>query len=401
MKKHHNIIGFVLFFIVLFSVFLIKFLYPDLITEGLNEKIHMQTSEFAVSIINNISSFSSKPEIVFTPTENDYAYNQLDIKEQNIYKIILSGIVNFKSTVLIPSISMEQASKIFNYILSDFPEIFWVKKNFTMSSEFINTCSFSYFYTKEEAEEKQKLIDEEVNKFFNNLLSDLNNYEKVLYAYNYIIKNTAYNLNAEDNQFITSVFINKESVCGGYSRAFQYLLKKMDIPCTYIIGDITSPNDHAWNMILLDGEYYFIDVTWGDPIFENPEDSDPNLISYEYFCINTDELLKTHKPNNELNLPVTKATKYNYFTYNNILFSKFNFDAVKDKIKKEGNKSEEYIQIKFTNSSAYNSAIETLITNQRIFDILYGISNDNLIKSSYNYSLNENLLIISFRLNYN
>jgi hypothetical protein len=155
MKKHHNIIGFVLFFIVLLSVFLIKFLYPDLISEGLNEKIHMQTSELAVSIINNISSFSSKPEIVFTPTENDYAYNQLDTKEQNIYKIILSGIVNFKQTVLIPSISMEQASKIFNYILSDFPEIFWVKKNFTMSSEFINTCSFSYFYTKEEADKNK------------------------------------------------------------------------------------------------------------------------------------------------------------------------------------------------------------------------------------------------------
>ncbi|MDF2685041.1 MAG: hypothetical protein K0S55_222 [Clostridia bacterium] len=400
MKKHNNKIFIILFFVVLFLVFIIKFSYPDLIIEGLNEKIHNTTSEIAVSIINNISSFSSETEIVITPTKNDYAYNQLDTTEQSIYKIFLSGIINFKSFVLIPSITMNQASKIFNFILSDFPEIFWVKKTFTMSSEFINKCNFSYIYTKEEVKEKQNLIDNTVNTFLNSLPSNLTDYEKVLKAYNYIIKNTAYKLNSKDNQFITSVFIEKESVCGGYSRAFQYLLKKMDIPSTYIIGDISEPNDHAWNMILLDNEYYFIDVTWGDLIFEKPEDSDPNLISYEYFCITTEELLKTHKLNNSLKLPLLKATKYNYFTYNNILFNEFDYDIINNKIITDGINGEKYIQFKFTNLSSYSSAVDTLIENQRIFDVLNNIPNSNLIKTSYNYSLNENFLIISFRLNY-
>ena len=400
MRRRHKKIRFILFLIILISISIItvKFLFPYLTIEYISNAIQNQTSEMTLSILSNISTFNS--ESVLTPNENDYAYNQLDENEQKIYKIFLSGIVNFQANVLIPSVDIDRASKIFNSILADYPELFWVDTSFSMSSQLINSVNISYIYNKEEAEKKQAEIDTVVNNFLSTVDSGLSDYDKVLKAYTYVIRNTDYNLEAPDNQNIISVFIGKKSVCSGYSKALQYLLKKMDIPSTYIIGEIPQKGSHGWNMVLLDGDYYFVDATWGDPIFENPEDSDPNHVSYEYFLITTDELLKTHKPINVFDLPIVTATKYNYYVYNDLFFDKYDFDKISDKIISDGVYGEKYIELKFSNSKAYNSTVKALITNEEIFNILDNTPNKALVKDSYNYSLDETKLIICFKLKY-
>ena len=49
------------------------------------------------------------------------------------------------------------------------------------------------------------------------------------------------------------------SVCDGYARAYQALLNAAGIPAFRVLG-----MDHAWNMVVLDGKYYYTDVTWDD-----------------------------------------------------------------------------------------------------------------------------------------
>ena len=54
---------------------------------------------------------------------------------------------------------------------------------------------------------------------------------------------------------------------------------------------------HAWNLVKCDGEYYYVDTTWGDPVFlqeENALETIGNEITYDYLCCSDDELLKTH-----------------------------------------------------------------------------------------------------------
>lgn len=52
-------------------------------------------------------------------------------------------------------------------------------------------------------------------------------------------------------------------VCAGYAKAFFYLCRLGDIECHYITGSVPE-GLHAWNIVLLDGEYRYVDLTWCD-----------------------------------------------------------------------------------------------------------------------------------------
>lgn len=49
-------------------------------------------------------------------------------------------------------------------------------------------------------------------------------------------------------------------VCGGYARAFQYLCSLGGVECHYITGYIKE-GYHAWNIVVIDGKNYFVDLT--------------------------------------------------------------------------------------------------------------------------------------------
>lgn len=55
-------------------------------------------------------------------------------------------------------------------------------------------------------------------------------------------------------------------ICLGYTRTFQLFMDLLGIECITVEGAAySSTADHAWNQVLLDGEWYCVDVTWDDP----------------------------------------------------------------------------------------------------------------------------------------
>ena len=83
-------------------------------------------------------------------------------------------------------------------------------------------------------------------------------------VYTYVIDNTEYVI-SDDDQSIAGAFWKKQAVCAGYAGAVQYLLERLDIPCIYVEGDAAnSTQGHAWNIVELNGQYYYVDATNGD-----------------------------------------------------------------------------------------------------------------------------------------
>ncbi len=138
-------------------------------------------------------------------------------------------------------------------------------------------------------------IIEETDGILALIPDDATEYEKVKLFYEWLCFHLDYE-HSDNDQFITSAFIDKKTVCAGYTRAFQYLCNRVGIQCAIAYGIADNrqdpPDSHNWNLVRIDGEYYWVDVTWGDPI--SSDDSSSHRINYYFLCTTDDFLFRTH-----------------------------------------------------------------------------------------------------------
>jgi hypothetical protein len=145
--------------------------------------------------------------------------------------------------------------------------------------------------------------------------------EKEIAIHDYIVKNADYNVEGVGNYNATDhnaygVLVLGEGVCESYAKAFYILGQAAGLDVKYVTGKgINSSGDqenHAWNMVKLEGEWYNVDTTWDDPVVEDPKDK-WLVVSYKYFNVPDSIMNKTHIRDEELvKYPEAKGTKYTY-----------------------------------------------------------------------------------------
>lgn len=292
-------------------------------------------------------------------------YNTLNDQEKELYESIEMMIQNFEEEIETENITLEEATKVFTAIRNDCPGYFWIGEFFAYGDGY-NVTKVRMKYPYEETEKNRR--QEEINKVIEGIKEGLPNsagdYEKVRYIYDTIVKTTAYERNAED-QNIYSALVLKKSVCAGYAKTVQLLLKEIGIETSYVLGTIPKQGPHAWNIIKVNGGYYYLDATWGE--FDIEDDSEPEKnIRYDYFCVNTQELLNTHEiDEKEMQYPVLTETAANYFVREGLVF---NLNSIGDKvsfetkIKEAIHSGEKYFHFKGEDSEIMEKA-EKIIGN--------------------------------------
>lgn len=146
--------------------------------------------------------------------------------------------------------------------------------------------------------------------------------EKIRTVHNWIVCNTTYNDNYYDRgdsfNHVSNLLNNKTGVCQGYSVTFYIFMKQMGIPCTLVMGK-TDKVSHAWNAVKLDGNWYYIDVTWDDPVVNGTSNyPGGDNISYEYLLCTYNHISKTHTEDNYIGttpLPNGISNDYNDLMY--------------------------------------------------------------------------------------
>lgn len=300
-----------------------------------------------------------------------YYFEQHSENEQMVYLEILQGIRENKKEIYVHSGDAKQTNALFQDVLRDYPEIFWCDGTTTATSyggdEMYTVLEPVYLYDMEERELRQAKIDAAVSECLSGIGQTASDYEKILYIYEYIVNTVDYDLESEDNQNIYSVFVNQRSVCAGYSKAAQYLLERLGVFCTYVTGTTESGQSHAWNLVLCDGDYYYVDTTWGDPVFQEQEGEEvqpgADYISYDYMCCNDDELFRTHTPDAETELPVCSKMDCNYYVVNGMYYDYYDGEAalkvMNDVISEHGNP----VVLKYADAEVYAQAHEDIFEN--------------------------------------
>lgn len=79
--------------------------------------------------------------------------------------------------------------------------------------------------------------------------------------------------------------VDGKAVCLGYAEAFRLFMDVLDIECITVVGAaFNSMEDHAWNMVKIDGAWYCCDPTWDAGV-------DPEW--FNYFNVSSDYMAMT------------------------------------------------------------------------------------------------------------
>ncbi len=226
-------------------------------------------------------------------------------------------------------ITWDELCTVYDLVLNDHPEVFWHGTSYsgTLADGYASALKPSYIMTGTELEAAKAALEAEVVR----LTADLegkSDYEKSILLHDRLAAKSQYVLQGY-HQTAYGALVQGTAVCAGYSRAYQLLMQRVGIPTWFVIGRSINPSgqevSHAWNMVQLDGEWCYTDVTWDDQ---------PRYTFYAYLNMNSQQAAEGHTPTKYTEyLPVSTDTSHNYFVRNNLRMARLSVGAVTDVIR--------------------------------------------------------------------
>lgn len=268
---------------------------------------------------------------------------------QYVYDQLVTGCGNAEADIQIDvtgrSIDFNSAlGVIFDMFYSDYPEYFWVNGAWNASitqqdSTVTLIMTPTYTMTGSALQSARAAYEAKVNALTSGLSGS--DYDKAKTLHDRLIDTVRYASTAND-QNAYGALVEGKAVCNGYARAYQHLMSKAGIPAWFVSGTSINPVTnaavgHAWNLVKLDGQWYYTDVTW--------DDQGENTF-YTYFNIPTSQLLEGHAIGAKYQtlVPNATATAANFYVKEGRSFDTYDHAKLVSLLKKDGNKTQIYIK---------------------------------------------------------
>ena len=336
----------------------------------------------------------------------EYYFKQLTEEEQRVYRELLKGIRAREKEFYLTISDDDSIDRSYHAVLKDHPEIFWVhnrEKIYKTTYSDSDYCVFTpgYTYTDGEIDEIQTAMEQSFQEVRALIPEDAGDYEKVRIVYTYVIDHTQYQT-GEDDQSIAGVFWKKSAVCAGYAGAVQYLLERLDIPCIYVDGSTKgSTEGHAWDIVKIGQEYYYVDATNGDqPDFLNGDAAqleEHKTIIYDYLCPFPEEYEKTYTPSEELTVPACTAKDLDFYVLNQGYFEDYSWQDIYDYCKMRLDDGAAVVRFKFGSQEAFSEACQELLDDGVVQNVAqYYMKLHGLGQVEYHYGVLDNFYTIYF-----
>lgn len=329
-----------------------------------------------------------------------FYYEQISEDRKSVYDQLYTGISERKSEFFIYAKDDSDCGPALNALICDHPEFFWIDGNASIygyEGPGAKKIRLEFNIGAEQIDNAQASINEAVQEYINMLPDDASSYQKIKTAYDYIIRKTDYLMNAPQAQNIQSVFLYGQSVCAGYTRAFQYLLSKVGIYSAYITGTVEhngALESHAWSMVDIDGVNYLVDVTWGDPNYGGTDTQGkmPDIL-YNYLCLTTEDMERaTHIPDPAYSYPVCESRDYNYYMLNGYYYEYFDWEVTSYALNAAVENGETSAHFKFANFDEYAAAVNAIYDGGLLNEALQQRMRWDGIDSMSYYPMNDDAL---------
>lgn len=253
---------------------------------------------------------------------DDYGYHSLADFEngeamQNMYKSIAEAAEKFHFDTTLDveetsgkyvvqrfdfsekELTKDDAVAVWSFFKNDHPIYYWISPAISYSDTHLTLLTDAEYANGEDRARFNELIAEFVEQYTSKVSGESSPYRIALALHDAVITDIDYAYETDGKtpedavwaHNILGAFEKKSGVCESYAKTFQLLLNYCGVENIYVTG-VTDDSDHAWNMVMMDdGEWYWVDLTWDDT---------PDWmwgISYNYFCVNDmDEVSLTDGP---------------------------------------------------------------------------------------------------------
>ena len=287
----------------------------------------------SIDIFNGIEdTVTSAQPIVTNEKKYRNLYNQLDSTAKIIYDKLYENKENLKTgtykidfenefrTLLAKNNGEKELKKEYQSaieaLIYENPEIFYldatnmfinIEKTTKLTSTKYNVyidngTKANYlaegFNCKEDIDAYQVKI-EKVRDYVVEHIKDKTDYEKIKLVHDYLRDTIEYDSTVSKNNIydLYGALVLRECVCEGYAKSFQYLMNEVGIDNIIVIGTGTNSTgkteNHAWNYVKLNDNWYAVDVTWDDPILIG-EGTIPEKSKYQYFLKGSNTMDQNH-----------------------------------------------------------------------------------------------------------
>ncbi len=346
-----------------------------------------------------------------------FCYENLTATCQAAYSTLLAAIENHETSARVKNCSCEDVKQVSNALVFDHPELFWYKGHSTDGTE----VRLFYGASAEDTKVLQKRIDEAVSRYLEGIDDSMSAYDVAVRLHAKVIAAVDYDtiaLEKEEDEggpakdkidylrTICGVFLDGKAVCAGYACAMQYLLQKCGIESSKVSGYLKKENGtqggaHAWNLVKIDGDYYYMDTTWDDnsDTIQSVKNTD---YGFDYFCITTEELLQTRDTSRcPVPMPRCTATKANYFYHNDAVLDSYDPAKIKTLAQTAAQSKATGFAVKCLSDAVYAQALDQLcVKGADCFEALKLASRHNKQIQPEKYSYSCNKTIRTIRVNF-
>lgn len=344
-----------------------------------------------------------------------FYYERLSSRQQKAYDAMLKAIKAHEESVKGIFLSADEIRCVSEAIEFDHPEVFWYRSCFVNG----DTVNLRYGATREEAERLSKQIEEEVPKYLVGIDDSMSAYDAALRIHTRVINSVDYDtvaLNKEHERggsditkidylrSVCGVFLKGSAVCEGYARAVTLLMQRCGIECAEAAGTVVraGENDskggsHAWTIAKIDGDYYYLDATWDDRS-NTIQQVKTTEFGYDYFCITTEELLRTRKLDQcPAKMPMCSAVSANYYYHNDLVLKKYDINSIAEMARRRAKAGADSLTFKCGSQAVFKETMEKIFGGSTTAQIVKEAAkaNKNIDPDRCCYTRNSDLYTIT------
>lgn len=183
----------------------------------------------------------------------------------DIYTYIEAGIMAMDEKIDISeyNIKSDGISDVLIYTLKSSPWLFFVDSSFTYSINSFGNIENIYPKYTMSLSQRDEAFDfclERIEKILFYMPLGMSEFDMALYLHDYICQNFEYDESYESRD-VYGMLKYGRGTCQGYTSLFLLLARRVGLLSDIVYSDSMC---HIWNCVKIDGEWYYIDLTWDD-----------------------------------------------------------------------------------------------------------------------------------------